>query len=70
MAASLFYIGLPIAVEAWPVQMHFQQRYGRADAWDWTWIACCGAGLIVVNLTAFALPWVMGRRNLEAYEEK
>lgn len=68
MAAALAYVGFTLALEAWPMQMHFQTRFGRADAWDWTWVGVCAGGFALVNLLAFSLPWWLGRGNLEAYE--
>ncbi|MBI5203228.1 MAG: hypothetical protein HY925_16675 [Elusimicrobia bacterium] len=70
MAAALFYIGLTIAFEAWPVQMHFRERFGHPGPWDYLGLALCGACLVVLNVVAFALPWWLGRRHLETYEEK
>ena len=70
MAAALFYIGLTITFEAWPVQMHFRERFGRAGPWDYLGLALCGACLVVLNVVAFAVPWWLGRRHLETYEEK
>ena len=69
MASSLFYIGLTIAFEAWPVQMHFRERFGHARPWDLFGLALCGASLVVLNVAAFGLPWWLGRRNLERFEE-
>ena len=70
MAASLFYIGLTIAFEAWPVQMHFQERFGRARPWDFLGLWLCGASLAGLNLVAFGLPWWLGGRNLASFEER
>ncbi len=68
MAACLFYIGATIAILSWPMQMHFQERFGKA-AWDWRVAGCSGAGWLVLNAVAFVVPWTLGRRALERHEE-
>ena len=68
MAASLIYIAATVAIEAVPVQMHFYARFGKPEAWSSLIAGACAAGLLVINAVAFAVPWLMGRRNLEAYE--
>jgi len=69
MAACLFYIGATIAVLAAPMQMHFSERFGKTRAWDWRIAAGAAAGWLVLNAAAFAAPWMLGRRALEAHEE-
>ena len=69
MAASLFYIAGTIMILSWPVQMHFQVRFGRPDAWSWSVAGYCGALLVVLNVTALCLPWILGRRALEGFEQ-
>jgi ABC-2 type transport system permease protein len=68
MAACLFYIGGTIAVLSWPMQMHFQERFGKA-AWDWRVAAFSAAAWLVLNAAAFTVPWALGRRALERHEE-
>lgn len=68
MAAAIGTVGLTLAAEAWPVKMHFDAALGRADAWDWRAAALSAAMLAVVHAVAAAVPWVLGRRNLEAHE--
>lgn len=68
MAACLFYVGATVALEAWPVQMHFQARWGRAGAWHWPAVWACAAGLLLLNAAAVAVPWLLGRRALEGHE--
>lgn len=70
MAAALFYIGLTIALEAWPVQMHFHERFGRDNPWDVPGLWLCGLSVLALNAVAFAVPWWLGRRHLESYEER
>jgi ABC-2 type transport system permease protein len=70
MACSLTYVALLLAVEAWPVQMHFQQRLGRLNAWDYDYVALSLAMFVAVNLAGFVIPWWLGRRTLEAYESE
>ena len=67
MAASLFYIMLTLAILAWPMQMHFSQRFGRA-AWDWRVAAFAVAAWLALNGVALALPWTLGRKSLENHE--
>lgn len=68
MACALAYVGLTVAAEAWPVKMHFAQRLGRLDGWEWKYAALSFGMLLVVNLVAAIVPWRLGRRALEAYE--
>ncbi|HVE14717.1 MAG TPA: hypothetical protein VNI01_15075 [Elusimicrobiota bacterium] len=68
MACALGYIALVMGIEAIPMQMHFQQILGRAGAWV-PWAAwASAAGVAALNAAAFGIPWVLGLRNLEAYE--
>jgi ABC-2 type transport system permease protein len=69
MAACLFYIGATIAVLAWPMQMHFQERFGKANVWNWRVAAAAGALWLALNVVAVVLPWTLGRRALENHEE-
>ncbi|MBI3548475.1 MAG: hypothetical protein HY078_05420 [Elusimicrobia bacterium] len=69
MAACLFYVGLTVALEAAPVQMHFQSRFGKHDAWRWPVVAYCAGALAAASLAAFLVPWTIGRRTLERHEE-
>lgn len=68
MASGLGYIGAVIAVEALPVQMHFYQRFGRVDAWDWGLVASTVIVLLFLNMAAFYVPWRLGQRTLEQHE--
>lgn len=68
MAASLGYVGGVIMTLSWPMQMHFQQRFGKADAWDWRLAGLCVASMLVMTAVCAAVPWVLGRRALERHE--
>jgi ABC-2 type transport system permease protein len=68
MAACLFYIGATLAVLSWPMQMHFEQRFGRGS-WDWRVVWYAAAMWAALNATAFFAPWAFGRRALEKHEE-
>ena len=68
MACAMGYLSLLVAVEAWPVQMHFAERFGRADPWDPRAIAFCAALFLALNFAALYLPWKIGLRNLERYD--
>ncbi|OGS32944.1 MAG: hypothetical protein A2218_10170 [Elusimicrobia bacterium RIFOXYA2_FULL_53_38] len=68
MACAMGYLALLVAVEAWPVQMHFAQRFGRAHPWDWRGLALCAVAFLVLNAAALIIPWKLGLRNLEKYE--
>jgi len=68
MAFALGYIGATIAIEALPVQMHFFQRLGRVEAWNWPLLAACVSSMAALNLAAFFIPWKLGKRALEAHE--
>ncbi len=68
MAVSLGYIGATVTILSWPMHMHFQERFGKAGAWDWT-AAAASLGLwLALNAAAFMAPWRLGRRALERYE--
>ncbi len=68
MACAMGYLSLLVGVEAWPVQMHFAERLGRAHAWDLRAVALCAAVFLVLNFTALYVPWKIGLRNLERHE--
>ena len=68
MACAMGYLGLLVAVEAWPVQMHFAERFGRQNPWDPEALALCAAVFVVLNFAAVYVPWKMGRRSLERHE--
>jgi len=68
MACAMGYLSLVVGLEAWPVQMHFAGRLGRANPWDMRGVALCAASFILLNLAALILPWKLGRRSLERYE--
>ncbi len=68
MTAALAYVGATITVLSWPVQMHFQERFGRRGAWDWRAVGLCAASWLLLNAAAFVIPWWLGRRSLERYE--
>ncbi|MBI5241774.1 MAG: hypothetical protein HY926_14980 [Elusimicrobia bacterium] len=69
MASSLGYIAATIMILAWPMQMHFQERFGRAHAWRWEIVASCAVFFVVLNAAAFVVPWTLGKRTLERYEQ-
>ena len=68
MASSLGYIGASIMILAWPMKMHFRQRFGSRGAWDWRIAACCAACFASLNAAAISIPWTMGKRALERHE--
>lgn len=68
MATCMGYLSLLIAVEAWPVQMHFAERFGRAHPWDLRAVALSAAMFVGLNAAALYIPWKAGLRNLERHE--
>lgn len=68
MSCAMGYLSLLVGVEAWPVQMHFNERLGRANPWDPRAVAFCAAGFLLLNFLALYLPWKLGVRNLERHE--
>ncbi len=68
MACSMGYLALLVAAEAWPVQMHFAELFGRPDPWDRRGLALCASVFILLNAAAMIVPWKLGRANLEKYE--
>lgn len=65
MACALFYIGSTIMILAWPMNMHFQERFGRVGAWQPGLAALCFASWAALTAAAIAVPWLLGRRTLE-----
>jgi hypothetical protein len=68
MAAALFYIGATIMILAWPMNMHFQERFGRAGAFNPELAALCFGAWALLSAAAIVIPWLMGRRALERLE--
>lgn len=68
MACAMGYLSLLVGVEAWPVQMHFAQRFGRAHAWDMRAVALCAGIFVALNAAALYLPWIIGHRHLDRHE--
>jgi hypothetical protein len=68
MASSLAYVGVTVMILSWPMQMHFRERFGKALAWDWRVAGLAAVALVLLNAAVFTVPWVLGRRRLEAYE--
>lgn len=68
MACAMGYLALVVAIEAWPVQMHFAERFGRANPWDPRGVALCAGVFLLLNFTAVYVPWKIGLRTLERHE--
>lgn len=68
MACCMGYLALIVAIEAWPVQMHFAHNFGRANAWNFTGVGFCVAAFIILNAVVIIIPWKLGLKNLEKYE--
>jgi ABC-2 type transport system permease protein len=68
MACAMGYLALLVGVEAWPVQMHFAEHFGRANPWDMRAVALCTAVFSALNLAALYIPWKVGLRNLERHQ--
>lgn len=68
MAASLFYIGGTIAILAVPMNMHFQERFGKAGAWNAGLAVVCFGGWAVFTAASAGVPWLLGRRSLRRLE--
>jgi hypothetical protein len=68
MACAMGYLGLVIAIEAWPVQMHFAAMHGRAEAWDRGGLALCALTFLALNAAVMFIPWKLGRASLERHE--
>lgn len=69
LTASLFYIGLVLALEAMPMQMYFRWKMRGAQAWDSELLFVSFASLLLVSAIAAggALWW--GKKSLENYED-
>ena len=68
MACAMGYLSLIVALEAWPVQMHFAERFGRHNPWDMRAVAFCAVSFALLTLAVTVIPWKLGRRNLERHE--
>lgn len=69
MVASMAYLGLIVACEAWPVQMHYMGGFaGPMTRWKLFGILSSSAGFIIINLIAVIVPWKIGLKNLARYE--
>jgi hypothetical protein len=66
MAASLFYIGATIMILSFPMRVHFERRFGHFAPYEATPMLLCAAMWLALNAAAFGIPWVLGRRALEA----
>jgi len=69
MASALAYVGASIMILSWPMQMHFQERFGRVGAWNWSIAAACAGLFLALTAAAGAVPWALGKRTLENYEQ-
>ena len=68
MACAMGYLALVVGVEAWPVQMHFAEHFGRQHPWDMRAVALCAAVFALLNFAAAYVPWRLVLRILEKYE--
>ena len=68
MACAMGYLSLLVGAEAWPVQMHFAERFGRAHAWDMRGVAASAVLFVLINAAALYIPWKAGLRKLERHE--
>jgi ABC-2 type transport system permease protein len=68
MAAALFYVGADILVLSWPMRMHFERSFGRAEAWRPGIVAGCAVAWLALNAGACILPWLAGQKALERLE--
>lgn len=70
MVASMAYLGLIVACEAWPVQVHYLGGFaGPMTRWKWFLITTCSSAFLIVNFLAVYLPWKLGVRNLLNHEQ-
>lgn len=67
MACCLAYLAAVLALEAYPVKMHFMDIIGHAR-WDMRWLSLCVGGLVALSAAAIVLPWKMGLKAIETYE--
>lgn len=68
MITSIGYLFLVISIEAWPVKMHFMEKFGKPDPWSPGIIIFCAATFAVLNFFAAAFFWKLGLKNLERLE--
>ena len=68
MACAMGYLALVVGIEAWPVQMHFAERFGRKNPWNLRIIGLCSLMFVLLNAAAMIVPWKLGLKNLEGQE--
>lgn len=65
MVASMAYLGLIVACEAWPVHAHYLGGFaGPMTRWRFFMIMTCSISFIVINFLAVFIPWKIGVKNL------
>lgn len=68
MITSIGYLFLIISIEAWPVRMHFMEKFGRQNPWDSGIIIFCAVAFVVLNFFAASFFWKLGLKNLKKLE--
>ncbi|MBO4556108.1 MAG: hypothetical protein J5706_05045, partial [Elusimicrobiales bacterium] len=69
MVAAMAYLGLIVACEAWPVQVHYLGGFsGVMTRWKLFCIISSSAGFMIVNLLAVTIPWKLAVKNLSRHE--
>jgi hypothetical protein len=67
MVTALFYVGSTLALWAWPMQNYYHLKLtGSCLPWKELWWV--GAGLLIINAAAVAVPLWRGWRSLEKLE--
>jgi ABC-2 type transport system permease protein len=69
MIYALFYVGIIIALEAFPVRNYFQYTLGVKDSFYWPAIAIIISAFIIINVVVIWLPIRLGKKALLNYEE-
>jgi hypothetical protein len=66
MVTALFYVALTLSLEAVIMRMHYFAKLARSTApWSSDGIVYVAAALALLNLIAFLVPFVTGKKNLE-----
>ncbi len=65
MISALFYVGLTLVLEAVLMRIYYWMLVGRTAVWPATVVLWVAGALALVNLSAFIIPFVMGKKYLE-----
>lgn len=68
MICALFYVGLTLSIQAWPVRTYFATRALPKAHWPWSLYALMVGLLVLLNVGVSAASLWYGHRSLQRYE--